>query len=226
MRKYVLFTLVLLFATIASFAAEKPVIKSQDDKISYSVGQQVGRDMVRQRVDVRPEVLLQGILDAINDAEPMLSMAEQVDTLATLKEKIVQDSDMRRADLKEKGLEFMQENAAKEGVVALESGLQYKILKKGQGKKPEKTDMVRVNYVGRNVLDMEISSSYKDGVANPVEFAVNKVIPGWGEALQLMQEGDKWEIYIPYQLAFNDRGPLAWQMVFFEVELLEVVAQN
>ena len=124
-----------------------------------------------------------------------------------------------------KGEEFLKENATKEGVKTLPSGLQYKVVKEGEGKSPKATDTVSVHYKGTLINGTEFDSSYKRN--EPAEFPVNRVIPGWTEALQLMKEGSKWMLYIPAKLAYGERGtpggPIGPnETLIFEVELLKV----
>ena len=127
--------------------------------------------------------------------------------------------------MKKEGEEFLAENAGKPGVVTLKSGLQYKVLKAGSGRKPGRTDKVRCNYEGSFVNGMVFDSSYNRG--EPAVFGVNQVIAGWTEALQLMAEGSEWELYIPYQLAYGEAGahgaipPCA--ALIFKVELIAVL---
>jgi FKBP-type peptidyl-prolyl cis-trans isomerase len=125
---------------------------------------------------------------------------------------------------REKGEAFLAENAKKEGVKVLPSGLQYRVLKDGTGKQPVKTDSVVVHYKGTLIDGREFDSSYKRG--EPAEFGVTQVIKGWTEALQLMKEGSKWMVYIPWQLAYGaeGRGGLIGphETLVFEVELIRV----
>jgi len=124
----------------------------------------------------------------------------------------------------QKGEAFLKENATKEGVKTLPSGLQYKEIKAGTGKTPKATDTVSVHYRGTLINGKEFDSSYKRG--EPAEFPVNRVIPGWTEALQLMKEGSKWMLYIPSKLAYGERGAGGDigpnETLIFEVELLKV----
>ena len=127
--------------------------------------------------------------------------------------------------MKKEGEEFLAENAGKPGVVTLKSGLQYKVLKAGSGRKPGRTDKVRCHYEGSFVNGMVFDSSYNRG--EPAVFGVNQVIAGWTEALQLMAEGSEWELYIPYNLAYGEAGahgaipPCA--ALIFKVELIAVL---
>lgn len=125
---------------------------------------------------------------------------------------------------KAKGEKFLEENSSKEGVVTLPSGLQYKVVKSGNGKSPKAQDQVEVHYEGRLVDGQKFDSSYDRGV--PAVFGVTQVIPGWVEALQLMKEGDKWQLYIPYNLAYGEHGAgeqiPPYSALVFDVELLKV----
>jgi len=213
---------VLLLSGVC-WAAEKPVINGEDDEISYSVGHQVGRDLVRQGVKVNPELLMQGILDATTKNEPLMTFEKMIDTLAVLKERIVTQAKQKNLSVRILGEKFLADNALKEGVVSLPSGLQYKIVKAGDGQSPTSVDRVKVNYTGKDIDGKVFGSTTLNGKETPVEFNVTDVVPGWLEALEMMKEGSKWEIYLPYQLAFKDRGPLAGQTVIFEIELLQVL---
>ena len=121
---------------------------------------------------------------------------------------------------KAEGTAFLAENAKKEGVITTASGLQYKVLKEGDGASPSATSSVTVHYKGTTIDGNEFDSSYKRGA--PVEFRLDRVIKGWTEGLQLMKEGAMYELYIPPELAYGNRGRLANQMLIFEIELLEV----
>jgi FKBP-type peptidyl-prolyl cis-trans isomerase FklB len=205
-----------------AWAAEKPVITTLDDQISYSVGHQVGRDLVRQEVKLNPEVLMQGILDATSGNEPMMPFDQMIDTLVVLKEKIVKKAEQKNDSMRVRGQEFLAANKKNEGVVTLESGLQYKIIKEGTGKKPAVGELVKVNYTGKDINGKTFDTTYTEGQWKPLQFKLEGVIPGWLEALQLMKEGSKWEIYIPYQLAFPATTPLRGQTVIYEIELMQV----
>jgi FKBP-type peptidyl-prolyl cis-trans isomerase FklB len=145
-------------------------------------------------------------------------------TLVRLKNKIVADQRNRQqVEAKEKlaeGKAFLEQNGKKKDVVSLPSGLQYRIIKKGKGKQPGPTDTVSVHYRGTLIDGKEFDSSYKRD--QPASFALNGVIKGWSEGLQLMKEGARWELFIPPELAYNNRGPLANQTLIFNVELLSV----
>src|SRR6188768_3039798 len=208
------------------FGQEKsPQLKDTKDKVSYSIGMQIGFNLGRQKVDINPDILAAGIKDAIA-GKPQLT-TDQVKEIMAQFEK---DMEAKQKQLGEKnktdGTKFLEENKKKPGVKTTASGLQYKVEKEGTGPQPKATDMVTVNYRGTLIDGTEFDSSYKRG--QPATFPVNGVIKGWTEALQLMKVGAKWELYVPSELAYGDRG--AGEMIgpnstlIFEVELLGIEA--
>ena len=226
MRNHFTILPALLTGLIAGAATAGEALSLEDEaaRISYSLGYQIGGDFNRQKVEINPAAVVQGIQDALSGAEPKMSPEEITATLSDLKQKIVADqrkrSVERELDLEAEGKQFLEENAKKEGVVTTESGLQYKVIQEGTGKSPGPEDQVTVQYRGRLVDGKEFDSSYKKG--KPATFRLNGVIKGWSEGLQLMKEGGKAELYIPQKLAYRDRGPLAHRALIFEVELLSV----
>ena len=215
----------LLFGV--SSAADKLDLKDQKEKESYSLGYQFGQNMKAQGVELNLEVYTSGIQDALRGANPTLSQEEIQKTLSDLQKRVMtaQQKDLKgKAD---KNLAdskvFMEENKKKEGVKTLPSGLQYKILAEGSGKTPKATDEITVNYKGSLVDGSEFDNSYKRGV--PASFRLDKVIRGWTEALQLMKEGSKWQLFIPPELGYGERGagPVPPNSaLIFEVELISV----
>jgi len=206
----------------------QPAVTLQDsaDELNYSIGHQIGRDLVRQNTELRPEVMLQGIRDAKEGVEPRMKFEQMLTTLADYKEQIVQAAEGEATRARRLGEQFLNKNALNPGVISLPSGLQYKILKQGTGPRPNLNSIVKVNYLGRKIDATVFSGTYQGEVTTPVEIALEKVIPGWEEALLMMPVGSKWELYVPHNLAFKDTGPLAGQTVIFEVELLDIVASN
>jgi len=209
-------------------AADSTPLKTQKDKVSYSIGLDIGEKLKKQSIEVDPELLARGIKDAISDAKPLLT-EEEVQTVMTAFQQELQTAAM--AHMKElgdknmkEGDAYLAENKKKKGVVVLPSGLQYKVIKTGTGKKPKATDTVTTNYRGTLVDGTEFDSSYKRG--EPASFPVSGVISGWTEALQLMPVGSKWVLYVPPNLAYGPRG--AGQAIgpnatfIFEVELLSI----
>ncbi len=222
----------ILFLPNFSVRAEEPLILDSDaDRIGYSLGQQIGRDFKRQKVELNEASFLRGFEDAKRDAEPVMGREEMNAILGGLKSRINtgqrEEDQQRRARQKKEteekrrqGQAFMAANAEKPGVKTLPSGLQYKVIRPGSGKKPGPRDVVKVHYRARLIDGHEFDSSYSG--EDPASFHLNGVIPGWTEALQLMREGAKWELYLPPDLAFGSRGPLADQTVIYEIELLGV----
>lgn len=210
-------------------AATTPKLESLKDKVSYSIGLNIGADFVAQEMDIDADLLARGIKDAVNQAEPLLSEAEMHEAIMAFQEEMMNRQEAMLSELGAENLrsgeDFMAENAASEGVKTTASGLQYRVLAQGEGgKKPTADDVVSVHYEGRLVDGTVFDSSRKRG--EPAVFPVDGVIPGWTEALQLMREGDKWQIVLPADLAYGQRGappvigPNA--VLVFDVELLQV----
>jgi FKBP-type peptidyl-prolyl cis-trans isomerase FklB len=212
-------------------ASEPLTLDSEDEKVNYSVGYQIGGDFKRQGVPLRADALVAGIRDALEGGQPRLPEEEQRATLVELKRRIVATEQASRQAQGEKNLAaaraFLERNRTREGVTTLPSGLQYKVLKEGTGPKPSTTDVVTVHYRGTLLDGTEFDSSY--GRNQPATFPLNRVIKGWTEALQLMGRGAKWELYIPPELAYGERGAGAMippqSALVFEVELLDVKAE-
>ena len=202
-------------------AAETPKLANQTEEINYSIGYQIGSDFLAQGVSLSPAAMIRGIEDALGRKQPRLSAAQMHQTLAELKSRIVAGQRSKAEGYRGDGREFLAVNAKKEGVVELPSGLQYEVLRQGSGRSPQGSDRVRIQYRGLRLDGQVFSSSYQDGKAT--EMPVDQGVPGFAEALQLMQEGAKWRLFIPADLAFGEKGPLADQTVIFEVELLKIL---
>lgn len=207
----------ILFLANQVNAQETPALKNQKEKVSYIIGMDIGSNLKRQSVDVDPNSLARGIQDALSGAKPLLSKEEIQATMAAFQKEIAEKQ-------KQRGEAFLSENKKKEGVKTLPSGLQYKVIKAGTGKKPKLNDAVTVNYRGTLIDGTEFDSSFRRG--QPANFPVSGVIPGWTEAMQLMTEGAKWQLFIPPNLAYGERGaggligPNA--TLIFEIELISV----
>ncbi len=206
------------------FGQEKsPQLKDQKDKVSYSIGMQIGFNLGRQKVDVNPDILAAGIKDAIS-GKPQLTPDQVKDIMAQFEKDMEQKQKEVGEKNKTEGAKYLEENKKKAGVKATASGLQYKVIKDGTGAQPKATDMVTVNYRGTLIDGTEFDSSYKRG--QPATFPVNGVIKGWTEALQLMKQGSKYQLFIPSTLAYGERamgpdiGPNS--TLIFEVELQDV----
>ncbi len=210
--------------------ASGAVLKTQKDKLSYAIGMEMGKGLKQQGLDVDSGLVTQGFNDALGDGKAQLSDDELKEIIAGLqqqiREKQMKAIDAAAAENKKKGEAFMAENAKKEGIVALPDGLQYKILTAGEGKKPAESDTVLCNYKGTFIDGTEFDSSAKAG--KPVPFAVKAVIPGFKEVLQLMPVGSKWQVFIPSNLAYGERG--AGNIIgpnstlVFEIELVSIQA--
>ena len=223
--------------TTAPKTAQKPstpapkavTLDTQKDKASYAIGLNIGRSMKKDNVDVDPELLAKGVKDAMGGAKPLLTDEETQAVLTTLQNDVrkhQQDTfNQALSKNKEEGDAFLAANKSKPGVILLPSGLQYKIIQNGDGPKPTAADTVVCNYKGTLIDGTEFDSSYKRG--QPATFPVNQVIKGWTEALQLMPVGSKWELYIPSNLAYGERGTQGGpigpnETLIFEVELVSI----
>ncbi len=211
---------------------DTPALTSEMDKLSYALGVNVGSGIRKQAVEVAPDLLIRGFKDALSGGKTLLTEDQVRAILTTLQQQLKtrqatlqaeQRNELAAKNMKE-GEAFLARNKADGGVVTLESGLQYKILKAGDGKRPAAEDTVVCSYRGTLIDGTEFDSSYKRG--KPASFAVNKLIKGWAEALQLMPAGSKWQLFIPSHLAYGGSGargkigPNA--TLVFEVELISV----
>jgi len=215
------------FAGLAH-AEDRPVLKTDKDKVSYSIGLDIGTNFKRQSVDLDQKALVAGIADGLSGGKPLLTEDEVRKVLAQFQQQMAakaQEMAKQRADKNQKeGEVFLAENKKKKGVVTLPSGLQYQVITAGTGKIPKATDTVTTHYRGTLIDGTEFDSSYKRG--EPASFPVNGVIKGWTEALQLMKVGSKWQLVIPSNLAYGPQG--AGQVIgpnatlIFEIELLSI----
>lgn len=218
----------VLFLSGLLNAQENIVLKDQKDRNSYYMGFSIGNTLKDTPVEVNLDLLMKGIKDVFSGTKLLMTEQELRETMTTLQKEISAKNQERMKVLGEKnkkeGEVFLAENKKKEGIITLPSGLEYKVLKAGIGKTPTDTDTVTVNYRGTLIDGTEFDSSYLRG--NPATFPVKGVIPGWTEALKLMQEGAKWQLFIPPDLAYGDRGagrqigPNA--TLIFEMELISI----
>ena len=213
---------------LSSCTPPEKKIELKDDKAkeSYSVGYQFGQNLKKMHADLDAQVLGKGIEDALSGKESLLSEEEMGSSLSNLRQKSMAAVQQELKEQAEKNLvegeKFLAENKTKEGVKTTASGLQYKVLTEGEGPSPNAGDTVTVNYRGTLIDGTEFDSSYKRG--EPATFPLTGVIPGWTEALQLMKKGSKWELYIPPDLAYGERGAgnriPPNSTLIFEVELI------
>lgn len=234
MKYHILHTLACGLLASSALGQDQSELTTPKQRVSYSIGVNIGGNLKRQEMDIDAKALVAGISDAIagktvlSEAEMrevMTAFQQEMETKMAAKENAREEQNAKVApeNLK-KGEEFLAANAKKEGVTTTASGLQYKVLKSGGGKTPKATDTVKTHYHGTLIDGTVFDSSVERG--EPVSFPVNRVIPGWTEALQLMKEGDKWQLTIPSKLAYGERG--AGDKIgpnctlVFEVELLSV----
>ncbi|MEE9424261.1 MAG: FKBP-type peptidyl-prolyl cis-trans isomerase [Methylococcales bacterium] len=196
-------------------------VESEQDKLSYSLGMMIGERVAKPYKDLNYNVMLEGIKAQHQGQETALKLEDANQILSEFHAKEIK---ARSSSAKIEGEKYMTENAKKDGVTVTESGLQYEVLTAGEGPKPKATDTVTVHYVGTLLNGTEFDSSVKRG--EPATFALNQVIPGWTEGVQLMNKGSKYRFVIPAELAYGDKGAGAQigpgETLTFEVELLEI----
>jgi FKBP-type peptidyl-prolyl cis-trans isomerase FklB len=214
--------------TPSGSAPDAAAFKSDKEKTSYALGMQLGAGFQRQGLDLDPASLEKGLADALSGGKTLLTEDQARAVLQNAQEELQKKQAAIRAEKalanQKEGDAFLTANKAKEGVIALPDGLQYKVLKAGDGKKPDTDDTVTCNYRGTFIDGTEFDSSAKhDG---PASFPLKGVIKGWTEALQLMPVGSKWELYVPAQLAYGENGAGGVippnSTLIFEVELLSI----
>ncbi|GAA5315914.1 MAG: macrophage infectivity potentiator Mip [Candidatus Pelagadaptatus aseana] len=215
----------------ASLASAETELKTVTDRVSYIFGYNIGQKFKQDQVEVDVDIMAEALRDATDGKAPRLTQEEMQTAMRALQDlqqakhneamKVVSEAN------KKEGEAFLAANAKKDGVITTASGLQYKVITEGTGAKPKATNTVSVHYRGTLLDGTEFDSSHSRG--EPASFGVTQVIPGWTEALQLMSEGSKWELYIPSELAYGAGG--AGGMIgpnatlIFEVELLSANAQ-
>ncbi|MEW6715827.1 MAG: FKBP-type peptidyl-prolyl cis-trans isomerase [Nitrospirota bacterium] len=219
-------SVILLAGTV--YAANSIVLKNKKDKESYAIGLDIGKNFKSQSIDIDPDVLVKGIKDVLSGNKPLMTDEEVQAVMTDFRKEMMDKQTARTKEAGEKnkkeGEAFLAENKKKDGVVTLPSGLQYKIVTDGSGAKPKPSDTVTVNYRGTHIDGTEFDSSYKRG--QPASFKVNGVIAGWTEALQLMKVGSKWQLVIPSNLAYGERGAGRDigpnETLLFDVELISI----
>lgn len=197
-------------------------VTNPDDKVSYALGVMMASSAQAQGVD---SLNIEAVRSAFEDVFSKQELKVQREEASQIVQQYVQDAqEKRKVKMKQEAASFLQENKQREGVQETKSGLQYEVVKEGSGDSPQLTDKVTVHYTGKLTDGTVFDSSVERG--EPITFGVNQVIDGWTEALQLMQEGDKWILYVPYELGYGERGAGGqippYATLIFEVELLEV----
>jgi FKBP-type peptidyl-prolyl cis-trans isomerase FklB len=228
MLRFASFLIAVVLATSADALDPSP-LKTENDELNYALGARIGRDLRdRSVLEVKPELLLKGISDALSGGEMLMTDHEIYATINSYRQKLVLAEQQRAEENRRKEAEFLASNKKQEGVVTLKSGLQYKILKQGDGPKPRSGDMVVVHYRGTLLDGTEFDNSYAR--KQPAIFPLKRVIKGWREALPLMTAGSKWRLFVPSRLAYGARGnghtigPNV--TLIFEVELIDVKGKD
>ena len=200
--------LTLASALVLSAPVMAQNLESEAGKLGYSIGYEFGADLRSFDVDLDIEAVLQAVRDAYSEREPRLEIAEMRQLMMQLQEQIRQERMAAFQQLAEdnqaRASQFLSENRSKSGIVALPSGVQYRIIEDGEGARPRLEDVVTVHYRGSKIDGREFDSSFRRGV--PAVFQVNSVIEGWQEVLPLMREGAMWQVFLPPELAFGVRG--------------------
>jgi FKBP-type peptidyl-prolyl cis-trans isomerase FklB len=227
-RRWTLAAATLLVTAAAAAAQEPAPLKTDKEKLSYALGMDLGTQFAKQAVDIDPEVFARALKDAMTGGKMLMTEADARVIITALQQQLATKQaamvkELGAKNLKE-GAAFLAANGKKEDVVTLPSGLQYKALTTGSGKRPAIDDSVVCHYRGTLIDGKEFDSSYRRN--QPATLQVKAVIKGWQEALQLMPVGSKWQLFIPPQLAYGERGAGADigpnATLIFEVELLEI----
>ena len=217
--------------SLTAYAAETP-LSTEKDKVSYSIGMDLGHNLRSQKLEIDPKAFNQGFNDAFQGHKTRLSEDQAKEVLTSfnqkwMKEREKQNKILGEANLK-KGENFLSDNKKRKEIVTLPSGLQYRVITEGTGANPTLADIVTTHYRGTLLDGTEFDSSYKRG--EPATFPVQGVIPGWTEALQQMKPGAKWELFIPANLAYGEQGSGKAigpnEALVFEIELLNIVNQE
>ncbi len=214
-------TAMLSISTLA--LAEKLELKTDMQKASYAIGQQIAAGIKRQGVDVDVETLKTSLVDGLNGKESALTPQEMQKAMLSLQSQMQEKQKALATKNKKAGEDFLKANKSKKGVKTTKSGLQYTITKEGSGKSPKPTDTVKVHYKGSLIDGTEFDSSYKRNA--PAEFPLNGVIPGWTEGIPLMKTGGKATLFVPSALAYGEAGRPGIppnSVLVFDVELLEI----
>ena len=223
MKKFIVIVSASLLALPLLGQEKSPQLKDQKDKVSYSIGMNIGANLVKQKVDINPDILAAGIKDSLA-GKPQLTPEQVKEVMAQFEKDMEAKQKQAGEKNKTEGVKFLDDNKKKSDVKTTASGLQYKVIKEGTGEKPNATDTVSVNYRGTLIDGTEFDSSYKRG--QPATFPLNGVIKGWTEGLQLMKTGSKYQLFVPASLAYGERAVSpelgANATLIFEVELLEI----
>jgi FKBP-type peptidyl-prolyl cis-trans isomerase FklB len=226
-RKWIFSAAIALLASFAAAAQDAPELKTDKDKFSYALGMNFGKNFRQQGLELDPAVFAKAFAQSFSGGQTAITDQEMQAVLTAAAQEIRKKQaalqEEKGAAAQKEGEAFLAANKTKEGVVALPSGLQYKILKAGTGEKPTLDDTVACNYKGTLINGTEFDASEKHG--GPATFPVKGVIAGWTEALQLMPVGSKWQLFVPSNLAYGPQGPGDIgpnATLIFEVELVSI----
>jgi FKBP-type peptidyl-prolyl cis-trans isomerase len=219
----------LLAFSVAACGGGEPVtdLPTFEARAAYAIGQNVGEQLAASGVELDLDALFQGFRDAMDGSEPLLDEMQLMETMQEFQlrsqEAMMREAEEAASANQAEGESYLAENAGRDGVVTTDTGLQYRVMVEGDGATPGPTDRVRVHYRGTFIDGEPFDSSYDRG--EPAVFGVNEVIPGWTEALQLMQVGSRVELVIPGNLAYGQNAPPGFgpnRTLLFEVELLGI----
>lgn len=227
MKKKIALLLAMGIST-ASMAAPGIPLDTDADKLSYTIGVDLGKNLKKQDISINPTAMSKGLEDGLANSQFLMTEQQMKDVLVAFQKKLLEKQaeafNQKAQDNKTKGEQFLAQNKAKPGIITLGSGLQYKVIKNGDGVKPTAEDTVTVDYTGRLIDGQVFDTTSKTGKA--ATFKVSQVIPGWTEVLQLMSAGSTWEVYIPASLAYGSRsvgGPIGPnETLIFNIHLLSV----
>jgi FKBP-type peptidyl-prolyl cis-trans isomerase FklB len=211
----------LLFTSIAH---AETAIKTDKQKFSYAIGFQIGNNLKRDALDVDVDAIGQAIKDVLAGKDPQVTTEDMQKVVMAFQKKQAEERQAKAEEAKKAGKDFLEKNKKEKGIKVTDSGLQYKVIQKGKGNKPKATDTIVAHYKGTLINGKEFDSSY--GRGQPATFAVNQVIKGWQEVLPMMETGAKWQVFIPSDLAYGERGAGANigpnETLIFDIELLEI----
>jgi len=228
MKRTIIALLVILFIISITSAQKKAKPKTDKSKISYSIGVSVAKNLKSDGIELDQAQFIQGIKDELNNSKLQMSEEEIKEAITMLQknlgEKMMKKRQAEAEKNKKEGEAFLNENRKKADVVTLPSGLQYKVITNGNGPKPTADQTVQCHYIGTFIDGTEFDNSYKRG--KPAEFPLKQVIKGWSEILQLMPVGSKWQVFIPSELAYGEKGAGSVigpnETLIFEIELLSI----
>lgn len=220
--RYLLLMIGLLSLAPSVLAGERVVLKDTTDKLSYSAGYRIGEYYRREQLGIRTGMVMQGLQDALHNVRPAMTKGEMRVLLRDPKTALAKERAVRAEQYRGEGRAFLEKNATRQGVVALPSGLQYQVLAEGTGRQPQSGERVVMIYTATRLDGTTFDSSPADG--SPVMMELDKLVPGVVEGLKLMREGARWKLFVPADLAYGERGPLADQTIIFDVTLQRVIS--